>query len=246
MRKTTQQRRQLPAAVLHADDYVLVVDKPPGVVTVSARGEPAVADLLRAAHAVSAEEPFCVVHRLDKDSSGVLIYARTHEAQRNLTAQFADRRVEKLYLALVQGYVTQDGEVDLPLQPNRSNTRVKVAASGKPSVTQYRVLERLVDNTLLECRPLTGRLHQIRAHLAAIGHPLTVDPLYGGGTEVMLSQYKVDYRPSRRHPERPLIDRLTLHAARITFEHPDGSGPATFEAPLPKDIRATLNQLRRV
>ena len=113
-------------------------------------------------------------------------------------------------------------------------------------MTRYRILERLPGNTLLECRPLTGRQHQIRVHLAAIGHPLTVDPQYGGGESVLLSRYKSDYRPSSRRPERPLIERLTLHAARITFEHPHRGQPVTYESPIPRDLQATLRQLGRL
>jgi len=240
-------RRRAPVAgVIYADAHLLIVDKPPGVVTVSARGELSVPDLLLPTGLVPADEPFRVVHRLDKEASGVLVCARTLEAQRRLTDQFLHRHVQKVYLALVQGYVEKDGQIDLPLLPNRSNTRTTVSPRGKPSVTRYRILERLAGHTLLECCPLTGRLHQVRVHLAAIGHPLAVDRLYGGGRELLLSQLKAGYKPNRRRQERPLIDRLTLHAARITFEHPDGSGPVTFESPLPKDFRATLNQLRRL
>jgi 23S rRNA-/tRNA-specific pseudouridylate synthase len=155
--------------------------------------------------------------------------------------------VEKVYLALVQGFVVGDGEVDLPLRVNRDKARVEVdRKSGKPSHTQYRIVERVHGHTFLECRPLTGRLHQIRVHLAAIGHPLAVDRKYGGARAILLSRFKTDYKPSSRHPERPLIDRLTLHAARLTFTHPATHERLTFEAPLPKDLRATLNQLRRL
>jgi RluA family pseudouridine synthase len=246
MTRDRHERHRLTARVIHADEHVLVVDKPAGVVTISARGELSVPDVLRAQRLVPPDEPFRIAHRLDKEASGVLLCARTVEAQRSLTAQFTDRRIEKVYLALVQGYVSDDGEIDLPLRPNRSNTRVRAGPRGKPCVTRYRVLERLTGYTLLECRPLTGRLHQVRAHLAAIGAPLAVDRIYGGAREILLSQLKPDYRPNRRRAELPLIDRLTLHAARVTFEHPDGSGPVTFESPLPKDFRATLNQLRRL
>ena len=107
-------------------------------------------------------------------------------------------------------------------------------------------MQRLVGNTWLECRPQTGRTHQIRAHLAAIGHPLSVDPLYGGGQAVLLSHYKPGYQPNRRREERPLVNRLTLHAARIRFEHPATRQPVSFESPLPKDLRATLRQLGRL
>ncbi|MFH0980833.1 MAG: RluA family pseudouridine synthase [Planctomycetota bacterium] len=234
--------------ILHADEELLVVDKPAGVLSVLGHAREAnLPELLRARRRVPPDEPFRTVHRLDRDASGVMVFARTLRAQRRLTEQFAGRRVEELYLALVQGHIASDGEVDLPLSVDRSGTRTEVAPrGGKPSLTRYRVVERLADHTLLECRPLTGRLHQVRVHLAAIGHPLAVDPLYGGGRAVFLSAYKPDYQPSHRHAERPLIDRLTLHAARLTFEHPAGGGPVTFEAPLPKDFRATLYQLRRV
>ncbi len=245
---STAARPKLLPAILAADDDILVVDKPAGLLTVGGRPwEKSVGRAMVEAQLVPPGEPFRIVHRLDKDASGVLVYARSLRAQQHLTEQFASQRVEKTYLALVSGYVLDDGEVDLPLEVDKSGTRAWVSPRrGKPSLTRYRIVERVAGNTLIECRPLSGRTHQIRAHLAAIGHPLTVDPKYGGGQQVMLSRFKPGYQPSRRHEERPLISRLTLHAARIVFDHPDGRGQVAYEAPLPKDLRATLNQLRRV
>ena len=168
-------------------------------------------------------------------------------AQRHVVAQFARRQVEKVYYALVSGYVAQDGEVELRLAFDRHRQRVEASAvRGRAALTRYQILQRLAGNTLLECRPVSGRMHQIRAHLAAIGHPLTVDPLYGGGQEVRLSSYKPDYRASGRRPEQPLIARLTLHAGRITIQHPATGQPLTLEAPWPKDFRATVAQLGRL
>lgn len=240
------QRSRLLPTIIHMDDHLLVVDKPAGVLSVPGRGgDPCIADLLRGRQGLSAEEPFRSVHRLDRDASGVIVFARTPAAERHLTEQFSDRQVEKVYLALVRGGVADDGEVNLPLEANEDHTRAEVClAGGKPSVTLYSVIERVTAHTLLECRPLTGRLHQIRVHLAAIGHPLAVDPLYGGAEALYLSTYKAGYRPSRKHAERPLIGRLTLHAVRITLDHPTGPGRVMYESPLPKDFRATLNQLR--
>lgn len=240
--------RFTPAMLLHVDSDLLVVDKPAGVLSVPGWDrEDNLPGMLRGRLGLPADEPFRVVHRIDREASGVLVYARNVEAQRALVRQFEKREVEKVYWALVQGYVEADGQVDLPLELDRSGTTARVARRrGKPSLTLYRVVERLPGNTLLECRPVTGRTHQIRVHMAAVGHPLTVDPLYGGGLAVMLSSYKSDYRKSRRHEERPLIERLTLHALRITLQHPRGTGPLTVEAPLPKDFRATLTQLRRL
>ncbi len=234
--------------ILHVDADLLVLDKPAGVPAVPGRGGVASAlELLRRHPQFSDVEPLRVVHRIDKDASGVLVYARTLGAQRSLVAQFMERRVEKLYHALVLGYVAGDGTVDLPLafDARRQITRVS-HRRGKPAMTHYRILQRVAGHTWLECRPVTGRTHQIRAHLAAIGHPLAVDVLYGGAPAILLSQYKPGYRPNRRGTERPLIERLTLHAARIAFTHPGDGTDFSCQAPLPKDLRATLTQLARL
>ena len=234
--------------ILHLDAEVVVVDKPPHVLSAPGRGaEATMAELLRRRPELADNSALRIVHRLDRDASGVLIYARTLGAQRHLVSQFAGRRVEKMYYALVSGYVEHDGEVDLRLVFDPRRNRVEAGTRrGRPALTRYRVAQRVAGNTLLECRPLTGRTHQIRAHLAAIGHPLSVDPLYGGGQALLLSRYKAGYHPSGRRPERPLIERLTLHALRIAFEHPTTETTLTLEAPVPKDFRATLTQLGRL
>lgn len=242
-------RRDKPElTILYADDALVVVDKPAGVLSAPGRGkEPAVADLLRENPDFGPRAPFRIVHRLDRDASGVLLLARTLTAQRSLVAQFAQREVQKMYLALVNGFVTDDGSVDLNIALDRRRQRMKASRGrGQTALTHYAIRERVVGNTLLECRPVTGRTHQIRVHMAAIGHPLSVDPVYGGAERLMLSDYKRDYRPSRRHPERPLIARLTLHATELKFTHPDTGVPMTLAAPEPKDLRATLSQLRRL
>jgi RluA family pseudouridine synthase len=246
--KPLERRRPVnPPAILYSDQALLVVDKPAGLLSAPGRSGDDVRTALRAAGLVGQGDPVRLVHRLDRETSGVLVFARTLAAQRSLTAQFHARSVEKTYLALASGYVAGDGEIDLPLQVDRGGGRVRVQPRrGKPAVTRYRVLQRVAGNTLLECRPLTGRTHQIRAHLAAIGHPLAVDPLYGGAGAIFLSHYKQGYRPSARHDERPLIARLTLHALRIALDHPDSGERVSFEAPIPKDLRATLNQLARL
>lgn len=230
--------------LLHVDDWVVVVDKPAGLLSVPGRG--AYEDVparLRALPEFAADEPLRIVHRLDRDASGVLLFARGIEAQRRLVAQFMSRTVEKIYGALVTGYVTQEGEIDVPLGFDKRANKVVADRRGKPSQTHYRVLERVAGNTWLECRPITGRRHQIRVHLAAIGHPLAVDPDYGGGQALWLSHHKRGYRPNRRDEERPLIDRLTLHACRLSLRHPATDDPVSYEAPLPKDLRVTLKQL---
>ncbi len=233
--------------ILHCDAHIVVVDKPSGVLSVTGRGAAAdLPSLLRGSAAFAENEPLRVVQRLDREASGVILYARTLAAQQALVADFAQRRVEKVYVAIVAGYVAGDGEVDAPLYYDRGENRAQVhPRRGKAALTRYRILQRIAGHTVLECRPVTGRLHQIRVHLASIGHPLAVDPLYGGAERLLLSHFKRGYRASTRHDERPLIARLTLHAARLTITHPAGGESATFEAPLPKDMRVTIEQLAR-
>lgn len=233
--------------ILFQDEHLLAVNKPARMLSAPGRGNtPTLADWMRA-NANLPDEPFRIVHRLDRDASGVILFARTLAAQRRLVAQFSSREVEKVYLAIVSGYVENDDEVNLNLGYDKHKKFVTVVkpGRGKSARTIYRVVSRLAGNTLVECRPVTGRTHQIRVHMAAIGHPLTVDPDYGGGTAVLLSNFKPRYRLSGRHDERPLIDRLTLHAARIEFRHPADDRPMIIEAPLPRDLRATITQLER-
>ncbi len=234
--------------IVHLDADLIAIDKPPGVLSTGGRAfEVSAPQLLRGRFGLAEDEPFRVVQRLDKETSGVLIFARTLEAQRRLVRQWEDRAVEKVYLALVSGYVAGDGEIDLPLDLEKVGDKVRVARRrGKTALTRYRVLEHLPGNTLLECRPVTGRTHQIRVHLAAIGHPLTVDPTYGGGEALLLSHYKHRYHLNRRGEERPLISRVTLHAFQLAFDHPSTGQRLRLEAPLPKDYRAALTQLRRL
>lgn len=246
-RRPPRPPKPLQPELLYIDEDLIVVDKPPGIVSAPGQGgETAVEDLLRGRGPVPADAPFRIVQRLDKDTSGVIVYARTLDAQRRLTEQFENRLVEKTYVALVCGHVAEDGEIDAAIEVDKRAHEVRISPRrGKPSRTRYHVLERLPGNTLLECRPLTGRTHQIRVHLASIGHPLSVDPTYGGGECLLLSHYKRKYRSNRSGEEKPLISRLTLHAQRLAFNHPRTGERVVFEAPLPKDLRAAINQLRR-
>ncbi len=199
--------------LLHADTALLVFDKPSGLLSVPAK-PPGPADCLEA-RARAAFPKALLVHRLDRDTSGIMVLARTRQAQRHLGWQFERRQVRKLYLARVAGEVAgESGRIDLPLicdWPNRPKQMV-CHARGRPSVTDWRVVGREKGATRLELRPLTGRSHQLRVHLAAIGHPMLGDPFYG---------------------DPAAADRLQLHAARIGFRHPDGGGPVEFAAAVP-------------
>jgi len=167
-----------------------------------------------------------IVHRLDKDTSGLMVVAKHDAAHRHLAAQLKNREMDKRYLALVDGRPnTETGTVEAPIARDpRHPQQMGVVAGGRPATTIFRVLQRFRHHTLLECKPVTGRTHQIRVHLAAIGCPAAGDTTYG-----------------RKQPSLPLA-RQFLHAARLTFRLP--SGPTrTFEAPLPPDLESVLARL---
>lgn len=203
-----------PRWILHVDDHCIVVNKPSGLPSVPGRVLLDCAASRVVAHWADAK----VVHRLDMDTSGVLIFGRGLEAQRVLSRAFEMRRVDKCYEALVRGVPTQtSGTIDLPLiadWPNRPRQRVDLE-QGKPSVTHWRVMEDLGDITRLELTPVTGRSHQLRVHLAAMGHPILGDPLYA---------------PLEVHAQS---ERLCLHAKRLGLAHPAHGEPVVFECQVP-------------
>jgi 23S rRNA pseudouridine955/2504/2580 synthase/23S rRNA pseudouridine1911/1915/1917 synthase len=241
--------------LLQDDDFVAVM-KPAGLATIPGRAESdsvleRVARELGLRHAGTEDPRIRIVHRLDKDTSGVLLLAKHVAAQRHLSHQFQNNTIEKEYLALVNGRPAQaEGEIDAPLAPHAaSKLHMAVSKHGRPARTLWRVEQTFRDLALIRCFPKTGKTHQIRVHLKHIGLPLAVDPLYnppgrGGEPGIFLRQFKRDYRPTRGEVDRPLISRLTLHAQRLTFAKLDGSR-VTVEADLPKDFRAVLNQLQR-
>jgi RluA family pseudouridine synthase len=241
---------KMPLEVLYEDEGVLAVNKPAGLTVVP---DPASLDatllnglLYHVRHeSPSPCERVHVVHRLDRETSGVLLVAKTVAAARHLSERFERREVMKQYLAVVRGEVAADeGEVDLPIaQGTRGRMRLR-ARRGRPAQSAYRVLERFRGFTLVEARPLTGRQHQVRLHLSGIGHPLAVDRLYGGREALYLSEIKPGYRPKEGRPEPPLMGRLTLHARRIEVALPDGR-PLVAEAPIPADFDRLLRTLRK-
>lgn len=231
--------------ILFEDDSLLAADKPAGVLSAPDRWDP---DLPVAAALLSkGRGRLWAVHRLDKDTTGVLLLARTEEAHRSLSRAFETRSVAKVYRALVRGVPDwTESSCDLPLIPDGDalHRTIVDAHRGKPSTTAFRVLTAFRDFALVEARPETGRTHQVRVHLAALGYPMACDPLYGDGKPVLLSAIKRKWKGDP-FEERPLLSRAALHAASVEFPHPVTGLTTRIEAPDPKDLRATLAQLEK-
>lgn len=202
-----------PLDVIYVDHEILVVNKPAGLLSVPGRG-PALADCLMTR--IQADYPAALlVHRLDRDTSGVMVFALTARAQKHLGLQFEKRQTRKTYIARVQGVIEADhGVVDLPLVVDWENRPKQMVCheTGKPAVTQWRVIKRGAQETRVQLMPKTGRTHQLRVHMLALGHPILGDPFYG---------------PLDR------ADRLMLHSHKLRLRHPDGGEPQEFRAKIP-------------
>ncbi len=221
-------------SVVYEDDHLLVIDKPAGLVVHPGSGNwsgtmmnallhhaPQLAEIPRAG----------IVHRLDKDTSGLLVVAKTLAAQTDLVRQLQARSVKRCYLALAHGAVAGEGVVDAPIGRHPvQRTKMAIVSRGREARTHYSVRERFAAATLVECRLETGRTHQIRVHLASIGHPLVGDMVYGKrkSADARLDAFR----------------RQALHAWRLSLVHPHGGNVMEWEAPLPEDFAALLEELR--
>ncbi|PIV72351.1 MAG: RNA pseudouridine synthase [Rhodocyclales bacterium CG17_big_fil_post_rev_8_21_14_2_50_68_7] len=226
-------RRPEPIAleVIYEDDVLLVLDKPAGLVVHPGAGNPSgtlLNALLYHAPQLAGLPRAGIVHRLDKDTSGLLVVARTLEAQTDLVRQLQARTVKRRYLAVVLGAPAPRGVVDAALGRHPTHrTRMAVVAGGRAARTHYRVLERFADASLVECALETGRTHQIRVHMASIGHPLLGDPVYG---------------PRRSRGEG--FSRQALHAWRLALRHPASGRLMQWECAPPADLRELIERLR--
>lgn len=237
----TLQPESMGLRVVYEDEDLLIVDKPAGVVTHPSPGHTSgtlVHGLLGHAQeegttlgTLGGADRAGIVHRLDRDTSGLLMVAKTDAAQLALQAHLKARRVHKRYLALVAGSVAaQAGRIEAPIgRDPRDRMRMTVVPGGRDSVTLYRVRERFAGWTLLEVDLVTGRTHQIRVHLASIGHPVAGDPLYATGT-------------ARRGPDG--LGRLFLHAWKLELASPSGNGLIRAESPLPEELETVLAGMR--
>ncbi|MFT4249216.1 MAG: 23S rRNA pseudouridine(1911/1915/1917) synthase RluD [Pseudomonas sp.] len=240
--QTRAEPQDIPLDILYQDDQVFVIDKPAGLVVHPGAGNPdgtLVNALLFRDPGLSALPRAGVVHRLDKDTSGVMVVARTLQAQTALVEQLSAREVHRQYLAVVVGALVSGGTAAAPIERHpRDRLRMAVREDGKDAVTHYRLRERFRAHTALECRLETGRTHQIRVHMAHLKHPIVGDPLYGGAlklpkgaTDALVAQLRG-------------FKRQALHAETLEFAHPVSGEPVRASAPVPADLLGLLAALR--
>jgi len=224
----------IPVPVIYEDDDVIIFDKPAGLVTHPAPGHEH-GTLVNVVKALRPDVPLLmggkrpgIVHRLDKDTSGLIVVAKNEEARRYLVQQWQQRDVVKRYIALVHGVIREnEGTIDAPISRDpRNRKRMAVVPNGRPAVTHFRVLERFRDATLLNVQIETGRTHQIRVHMLFIGHPIVGDQTYG------------------KRPFRIPVARQFLHASYLKFSLPESGRPIEVETALPADLREVLDRLR--
>jgi 23S rRNA pseudouridine1911/1915/1917 synthase len=225
----------LPLTIVHEDDALMVIDKPAGLVVHPGNGnwDGTLANaLLHHAPQLSGVARAGIVHRLDKDTTGLLVVAKTETSQTDLVRQMQARSVRREYLALASGDIASSGTIDAPIGRHPvKRTSMAIVSAGRQAVTHYEVRERFGDSTLVLCRLETGRTHQIRVHLASIGHPLIGDPAYGRRGSVPAGNAG--------------FSRQALHAWRLGLIHPATKQPMSWESPLPDDLSALLAVLRQ-
>jgi RluA family pseudouridine synthase len=227
--------------ILYRDEQLIAVDKPARLLTIAGRGEagPTLLDEVRG------EAPEAMtVHRLDRDTSGIVVFALTEEAHRSMNAAFETRRAEKTYYALVRGDLAEAQRVDLPIAEGRRGSMRAVKdvkeKEAQAATTLIEPRERFGKYTLCACTPKTGRTHQIRVHLAAIGHPLVVDPRYGEDRPLCIGELW----SGAPDPDGVVIARTPLHAASLRLPHPTGKHWLSVESPIADDIARALDLLR--
>jgi 23S rRNA pseudouridine1911/1915/1917 synthase len=237
---------KIQPTIVFEDKDIVIVNKPARFLSIPDRFKtdlPNVSGWLKE----RMEEVF-TVHRLDKETSGILCFAKNSESHKALSKQFQDRTAQKIYWAIVDGAMLKDeGEIHQPIAESMGQRgKMLVTKRGKDSLTLYRTVERFKNFSLVEANIKTGRTHQIRVHFQFIGHPLAVDKLYGRREGFLLSEVKKrKFQLGKGQEERPLMTRTTLHAHQLTLAHPTTGEEMVFNSDLPKDFAAVLKQLRR-
>lgn len=229
--------------IILENDQFIAINKPSGLLSIPDRlgQEISLKDILK-----EKKGSIYTVHRLDRDTSGIIVFAKTEEAHKQLSQLFEGREMEKYYLGLVYGtMINPSGNIDAPIMEHPGKTsKMMTHAKGKPSSTDYTVLESFRLFSWVEFRIHTGRTHQIRVHMQHIGHSIVCDEIYGDPKPILLSGLKKNFKLAKAaEEEKPILSRLALHSHRLKFS----LNGETFEleAPIPKDLRAVLQQLRK-
>ncbi|MFM7645774.1 MAG: RluA family pseudouridine synthase [Sphingomonadales bacterium] len=235
---------QLSGITLAETDQWIALNKPAGLLSVPDRlgKEISLKMMLREKYG-----PIWAVHRLDRDTSGVILFAKDELTHQALNDQFEQRKTEKIYAGLVVGIPLQEsGSITTPIAEHpAADGRMMTHAKGKPSHTDYRIIEALRPYSLIEFNIRTGRTHQIRVHMQSLGHPIVCDPLYGDGKSVLVSSLRKKFKLAKNvEEERPILSRLALHAQLLSFTDNNGH-VQRIEASLPKDLTATIAQLKK-
>ncbi|MEJ7737556.1 MAG: RluA family pseudouridine synthase [Chitinophagaceae bacterium] len=231
-------------AIIYEDEHLIAINKPSGVLSIPDRmqSQSSLKDMLIHSHG-----QIFTVHRLDKETSGVIVFAKDEVTHKFLSQQFEHRETIKWYTGLVLGtFIEKKGEIDVPItEHSYKKGTMMVSGKGKPSVTEYEVMEEFGSFSYLKFNLLTGRTHQIRVHMKHAGHPIACDNIYGDGKPVFLSGLKKKFKLSQlQDEERPILNRMALHAHQLILRTRDGT-ELILEADLPKELRAFLQQLRK-
>lgn len=231
--------------IVFVNNDLVAVNKPSGWLSIPDRHD---ADLVSVKTWLEAKgDKVFIIHRIDKDTSGLIVFAKNAEAHKYYNTLFQNRNLEKTYLGISAGMFNHEqGVCDQPIEEHPAIAgKMRVGRKGKAALTHYAVEEQFKGYALMRFVIETGRTHQIRVHMQNIGHPLACDPLYGSGEPIKLSTFKKKFNLSKKdEEERPLLNRLALHAFSLSFEDQKGNA-VTLEAPLPKDIDACLKQMRK-
>lgn len=233
--------------IIFEDNDLIVVNKPSGWLSIPDRFDPSKPNLISFFQKLN--KSVLIVHRIDRETSGLIIFAKNEDAHRSLNQQMMDKTAEKYYWALTEGVVSPPiGEINKPIAESMTRAGTMLIANrGKDSLTTYQTIENFKHFTLLEVRIHTGRMHQVRVHLQSIGYPLAVDSIYGRRESIAITDIKTKKLHLQKYQTeaKPMIDRITLHAKKLIISHPVSNEIMTFEAPIHKDFKAVLDQLRK-